>query len=66
VKVHVSSYLLPKRMTLESVQFKQEHLKRIPCVVQCNWGWLRGVVVPEVAIILEEQIMGLSVVDGIG
>jgi hypothetical protein len=66
VKVHVSSYLLPETMTLESVQFNQKCLKRQPCVVQCNWGWLRRVVVPEVAIILEEQIIGLTVVDGIG
>jgi hypothetical protein len=41
-------------------------LKRTPCVVGCNWGWLRRDVVPEVAIIPEEQITGLSVVDGIG
>jgi hypothetical protein len=66
VKVHVSSYLLPKGMTLESVQFNQKRLKQTPCVVQCNWGWLRRVVGPEVTIILKEQIMGLSVVDGIG
>jgi hypothetical protein len=63
----ITSYLLPETMTLESVQFNQKCLKRQPCVVQCNWGWLRRVVAPEVAIILEEQIMGLSpVVDGIG
>jgi hypothetical protein len=53
-------------MTLESVQFNQKCLKQHPCVVHCNWGWLRRVVVPKGAIILKEQIMGLSVVDGIG
>ena len=66
LEVHVSSYLLPETMTLESVEFNQKRLKRSSSVVQCNWGWLQRVVVPEVAVILEEQIMGLSVVDGIG
>jgi hypothetical protein len=66
ISVHVSSYLLPKTATLESVHFNQKRLKSNTCVVRCDWGWLRRVVEPEVASILEEQIMGLPVVHGIG
>jgi hypothetical protein len=66
ISVHVSSYLLPKTAMLERVHSDRKRLKPITCAVRCDWGWLRCVVEPEVASILEEQIMGLPVVHGIG
>jgi hypothetical protein len=68
ISVYVSSYLLPETATLESVHSNQKRLKSITCAVRCDWGWgwLLHVVEPEVASILEEQIMGLPVVHGIG
>jgi hypothetical protein len=66
ISVYVSSYLLPETATLESVHSDQKRLKSITCAVRCGWGWLRRVVEPEVASILEEQRMGLPVVHGIG
>jgi hypothetical protein len=66
ISVHFSSYLLPETATLESVHSDQKQLKSNICVVRCDWGWLHRVVEPEVASILEEQIMGLLVVHGIG
>ena len=66
VSVRVSSFHLPKSMSLEHAYYNDKRLKKKDKLVRCSWRWLQREVLPEVATVLDEQIFGLPVVSGIG
>jgi hypothetical protein len=66
VSVRVSSFHLPKSMSLEQAYYDDKPLKKKDKLVRCSWSWLQREVLPEVATVLDEQIFGLPVVSGIG
>jgi hypothetical protein len=66
VTVVVSGYLLPVSTSLETIIENTIELAVADRTVECNWYWLAGELVPELAQILKEAIFGTSVLEGIG
>ena len=66
VDVHVPSYLLPDDVSLEDAYYDHVQLDSKPAVVQCSWEWLKKQVTPLLRQILDEQLFGITVVEGSG
>ena len=66
VTVMVDSFLLPEGLDIEDVSDANTQLDQRYRTVQCSWKWLRLEVDAELALILDEAIFGIPVVDGVG
>ena len=66
VNVHVPSYVLPPDATLENVYYDRTVLDSYGAIVQCSWEWLQKQVVPLLRKVLEEQLFGIKIIEGIG
>jgi hypothetical protein len=66
VDVHVPNYVLPELLSLENAYYDRTFLESYSTIVKCSWDWLQRQVVPMLRNILEEQLFGITVIEGIG
>jgi hypothetical protein len=66
VTVWVDSYELPDTMGLNKARTDGVYLTPQNRAIRCNWGFLRNEVVPEVFSVLDELVLGIPTVEGIG
>jgi hypothetical protein len=66
ISIEVSSYHLPKKLSLEQAYYAHTKLKVQKRTVRCSVNWIKRNVVSAVWKVIEEQIFGLPVVSGIG